>query len=70
MEMKTCTRCDQTLPLTDYYQQLDGKYGVNSVCITCKKLWDKEYKSRPEIKARTKKYHAQRYAKLRGGGKS
>ena len=33
--MKTCTKCGEAKPLTDYHKAPKGKYGCKSVCKVC-----------------------------------
>lgn len=35
---KTCTKCKVTKPLTDFYKQAAGKFGVQSECKPCWKV--------------------------------
>lgn len=48
--IKTCTKCNIEKPLTEYYKQAGGKYGIMSICMACVSLL---YKTRerhaPEV---------------------
>lgn len=37
MQTKICTKCNQEKEIKDFYKLKRGKYGVESVCILCKK---------------------------------
>ena len=53
--MKTCTKCNQNKPLTEYYKK---RKGYNSRCKHCCRVYKKKYReNNPEkIKASYKKY--------------
>ncbi len=49
MEEKTCTTCNKSKPLDEFYTSIGGKQGVQSVCVECKKkvswkVFKKKYK--------------------------
>ena len=41
---KRCTKCNTTKPLSEFYKQKTGKYGVRSNCKVCKKAYDEKNK--------------------------
>lgn len=45
MELKTCTRCESTLPLSDFYRQKRKLDGHSSWCIPCHKEYWHQYKT-------------------------
>ena len=46
--IRTCTGCDETKPLTEFYKQKNGKHGRYALCKVC---W----------KDKTFKHHLKRY---------
>lgn len=51
---KKCTGCKMIKPLDDFHFHKNGKDGYSPVCKECKsKIW-REYRNRPEVKARRK----------------
>jgi len=70
--MKTCTKCKQTKPFSDYGKSRAKKDGLCSHCKDCKKEYStnnrdkigeyrKEYGQRPEIKERYNAYQREQY---------
>lgn len=43
MQTKTCTKCGEAKPISEYYKQKHGKYGVRSRCISCTLQENKEW---------------------------
>lgn len=41
--MKVCTKCGQERPLTDYYAERRGKFGVRAVCKDCMRVAGRAY---------------------------
>jgi hypothetical protein len=57
MQTKTCSKCQEVKPLTDFYNHRPGKFGVSSRCKKCLKKKSKEWrKNNPE---KRKEYKAQ-----------
>ena len=54
---KTCTSCGKILPLSDFNLHSGTKDGHTTICKICKRIKSLEYESRPETKARRKKYN-------------
>lgn len=52
MQTKTCTKCEASKPVTDFYKQKGGKYGVGSICKICQKLKDKLRRDTDEFRAK------------------
>ena len=54
--MKTCTKCNQIKPLTEYYKK---RKGLNSRCKHCCRAWRKKYRenNREKKRACDKKYY-------------
>lgn len=51
--MKTCSTCELTKPLSEFYKSPTCKGGYNSQCKDCRKEYRKEYllrKQKPEPK--------------------
>ena len=55
--MKTCTKCKQTLPLTEFYKNSSKKSGLQSSCKKCIK------KYRQKNKEKIKQYKLKQYQK-------
>ncbi len=50
---KTCTKCGQELPLTEYYKHKAGKYGLFAECKVCYNVGRKQYnKENRDLKLR------------------
>lgn len=60
MQTKTCTKCGEEKPLTEFYNDKAGKYGVKSRCKVCVRIRMQEYDSRPEVLER-KRNHQREY---------
>ena len=45
---RTCTKCKQDLPITEFYRQASKKSGYKSHCKECVRVQRKEYYSTPE----------------------
>ena len=56
---KRCPGYKHRLPYNDFYADASHSDGVQSRCITCKKLYFAEYRKRPERQAYMKAYLAQ-----------
>ena len=58
--MKTCIKCDETKPLTEFYKDSNVPDGYRSDCKTCKKAYQSEYyiKNSDEICKRNRGYYA------------
>ena len=57
MDSKVCTACKEEKTLsTDNFKPVKTKNGFSSQCKSCISKRDKEYRSRPEIKQRSKTY--------------
>ena len=56
MQTKTCTKCGEEKPVTEYHKQKRGKYGVTSKCKVCISEIDREYRSRPEFQEKNREY--------------
>lgn len=41
--MKTCQKCRESKPLTEFYAHKRTKDGVCTTCKECRKKWAKEY---------------------------
>ena len=47
--LKKCKKCGKVLPITEFYKQLGGAYGVKAICIDCYRKRSKEnYKPKPK----------------------
>ena len=53
--MKTCPKCKQTKPFSDYYKDKSRKSGLQVYCKDCLRKKRKEYRGRPEVKERQNK---------------
>ena len=56
--MKKCTNCGTLKPISEFYKNKDGKYGVGSWCKECAKEHNKKYRenNKEDIKERDKKW--------------
>ena len=65
MKTKTCSKCEETKPITGYYKNANGKYGVNSVCKPCaiaRTVAHRQEKEKdPKVKAERQAYRRQYY---------
>ena len=65
MKTRTCTKCEETKPITSYHKKQGGKYGVRSECkpcaiartIACREERYKDPKVIAEHKAYRKRYY-------------
>ena len=44
MEIKICTSCNESLPISEFYKQKRGKFGVNSKCKSCSRIYDENHR--------------------------
>lgn len=44
MEIKICTSCKESLPISKFYKQKKGKFGVKSKCKLCSDIFHKNYR--------------------------
>ena len=60
IDEKTCVKCDETKPLTDFYKELKGHDGYRNDCKTCKQEYQGEYyiKNRDKIIKHNNDYYA------------
>jgi hypothetical protein len=60
--MKTCCKCKEELPLSEFYAQKGGKYGKGTLCRSCSTKRMREYRKANPEKAREacKKYRESR----------
>lgn len=56
--MKPCTRCGEVRPLDEYHRDRRRADGRVSRCKSCVLAYHAEYRTRPEVKARTAEYNA------------
>ena len=65
METKTCTKCGQEKPLSEFGKDGGHKDGFSYWCFQCWRKYHAEYrdKNREKIKARNKEYWAKYYEK-------
>lgn len=61
--MKTCTKCGEEKPLTEYYRDKRATDGRTSACIACARLQGKAWRERSTEKIRQK--NAKHYAENR-----
>ena len=56
---KTCTKCNIEKELSEFHKKKTGKYGVNSICKKCKKIYSKQYakENKEGITNTKKKYY-------------
>ena len=56
---KTCTKCGETKPTTEFYKRSDARDGLQAHCKSCKKARSKAWyeANREEKKARDKAYY-------------
>jgi 5-methylcytosine-specific restriction endonuclease McrA len=62
-EMKTCTKCSQEKPLTEYHKQKLGRFGVRAICIDCAKKYVAD--NRDSSRAYQKQYEEKNKEKRR-----
>ncbi|WP_300908340.1 hypothetical protein [Corynebacterium stationis] len=65
MQTKTCTKCGEEKPVTEFHKQKRGKYGVTSRCKGCISKIGWEYKRRPEVRERNLEYQREYQCKYR-----
>jgi len=46
---KVCTKCSQSKPLTEYHNAKNGKYGKDSQCKSCKRVYQQKNKERKRL---------------------
>lgn len=51
-----CNHCERVLPQVMFYRDSTTRTGLDRWCIDCRKAYDKEYRSRPEIRQRHREY--------------
>lgn len=71
---KTCTKCGETKPTTEFHKQSDGRDGLRCDCKSCRKAWGKAWReANPErIKAQKKAYYktpAGKFSEYKGQAK-
>jgi hypothetical protein len=54
--MKTCTKCGESKPLTEFGNLARNKDGKRATCKACKKITDTAYKNTPASKAGAQRY--------------
>lgn len=57
--MKTCTKCGEAKPLTEYHRKKARRDGRQARCKTCLLAQQAAYAARTEIKARRAEYNAE-----------
>lgn len=50
MKTKTCSKCKQKQPISEFCKNKESKDGLNYVCRTCIRLYNKEYLKSPRVK--------------------
>lgn len=60
--MKTCTKCGEEKPLTDYSRDKSKRDGLRAQCKACRKAYDAAYvrKNAARISAKNAEYYAER----------
>ena len=56
MQTKTCTKCGEEKPLTEYSKRKSGTCMLQSKCKRCVKEYMHEYSRRPEVRERQYNY--------------
>lgn len=54
---KQCGLCKRVLPMVMFNKDSTSSTGLDSRCKECRKLYDKQYRSRPEVKQRHYEYN-------------
>ena len=54
--MKTCSKCNKTKPVTDYYRNKNNSDGLQYYCKSCMKAYQVKYKQTAQGKASIVKY--------------
>ena len=69
--MKTCTKCNQTKALTEFYKRSDARDGLQTRCKVCKKALDmKYYKANGnKVRARVRKRYENNPEKVNANNK-
>ena len=64
---KTCTKCGETKPTTEFHKKSDTRDGLHSYCKSCRKASDKAYyeANKEKIKARDKAYREANKEKIK-----
>ena len=44
---RNCTKCSEAKPLSEFYLNKNGRFGVQPVCSECTREYAKEYRNRP-----------------------
>lgn len=57
METKSCSKCKEEKPFTDFYRHRSRKDGRTPYCKTCAKKMEKSWKSIDKTKYRRERYH-------------
>ena len=52
MEFKTCRKCNGDKFVTEFHKSAGYKFGVSSICKTCKKSYDKSLNKHPDYTSR------------------
>lgn len=61
MQTKTCTKCEETKPVSEFHHHKGGLFGVKSQCKKCVCARNSAYnKSHPEVRAKIAKKQDQR----------
>jgi hypothetical protein len=56
MENKCCNKCNEVKPVSEFHKHKTGKFGVDSKCKVCKRLYSKKYSKTLNHKISVKKY--------------
>lgn len=63
--MKTCNKCNQTKPLSEFYKQANCKDGRRPDCIECRKIYYHKHYKTPEMIDNKRVYDRKRYEEKR-----
>ena len=58
--VKECIKCGEEKPLTEFYKNKNGKYGVQGKCRNCENTYKRERRKLPEVQEKERNY-ARRY---------
>lgn len=58
--MKTCNKCKELKPYTEFHRNRARKGGYHNECKACKRELDREYLAREDVKERGKEYKRER----------
>lgn len=58
METKTCTKCSETKPFTEFYKMTDSKDGLTASCRSCRAKYDQDRRQQRRDYRRTHKEQA------------